>query len=160
MESSQVILAHHLCDHNERSRQMQSWLSVMQLLVIVAVDPTGLAAFLMELGVISNVLAYGLQLPSSRSHESEADALGLQLVVRACRDPREAIKAHETLAAYERKQGGGTGTVTQLVASHPPTLKRLKALQEQLPEAEKQYKKSGCSSRKAELWRAVKDLAG
>ena len=33
----------------------------------------------MEVGAVSTLFTYTLQLPSSRSHESEADALGLTL---------------------------------------------------------------------------------
>jgi Zn-dependent protease with chaperone function len=149
-------LSHHILDHNEQTRTMQAGLSLLQLLVIVAVDPTGLLAFLMELGAMGTFLSYTMMLPSSRGHESEADALGLQLVVRACRDPHKAIQAHKTLAAYEEKMGHRPSRSTSLGATHPATLKRLDDLQELLPEAIKQYNKSGCKARKSQLWRSLR----
>ena len=54
---------------------------MLQLLVFVAVDPTGLVALLMEVGAVSTMLNYALHLPTSRGHEAEADALGLQVCV-------------------------------------------------------------------------------
>ena len=146
-------LAHHLCEHNQTSRNISAGLSVLQLLVFAAVDPTGLVAFLMELGAVSTLFSYTLTLPSSRGHESEADALGLRLVTRACRNPKEAIKAHEVLAKYEMKRGGSPD-VTSLGATHPATLQRLKELEALLPEAVAEYKKGGCWHRK-EAWRRL-----
>ena len=147
-------LAHHLCDHNESSRRLANGLSMLQLLVFVAVDPTGLASFVLELGAMSTLFSYALELPNSRSHESEADAMGLQLVVRACRDPREAIKAHEVLARYEQQMGGAPD-VTALGASHPATNQRLANLRLKLPQAEKEYRQTGCHLRKSQVYRAL-----
>ena len=149
-------LGHHLCEHNQTARNMSAGLSILQLVVFAAVDPTGVVAFLMELGAVGTLFSYTLQMPTSRGHESEADALGLQLVTRACRNPAEAIKAHEVLAAYEQKRGGAPG-VTSPGASHPATLKRLQDLQAKLPEAVHQYKKAGCSWRK-EAWKKLSQI--
>ena len=146
-------LGHHLADHNQSARNMSMTLSMLQLLVFAAVDPTGVVAFMMELGAMSTLFQYTLQLPSSRSHEFEADAIGLQLVTRACRNPTEAIKAHEVLAQYELKRGG-MPDVTQLHATHPATLQRVAELKKQLPDAVKEYKKGGCWHRK-EAWRRL-----
>lgn len=151
-------LAHHLAEHNQQARNMAGILSMMQLLVFAAVDPTGVVAFLMEVGAVSTLFTYTLQLPSSRSHESEADALGLTLVTRACRNPKEAIKAHEVLAQYELK-AGGMPDVTSLSATHPATLTRLSELQAQLPEAMKEYNKGGCSYKKR-AWKRLKSSVG
>jgi Zn-dependent protease with chaperone function len=148
-------LSHHILDHNEQARNMQLGLSLLQLLVIVAVDPTGLLSLGLELGTASTLLDYSLTLPASRGHESEADALGLQLVTRACRDPRKAIQAHATLATYEERHGRRPTMDTPLSATHPATLKRLADLQQMLPEAEAQYKQSGCRVRMRQLWRAL-----
>lgn len=146
-------LAHHLCDHNQQTRTIGASLSLLQLVVFAAVDPTGVLAFALELGAFSTLFSYTFELPSSRGHESEADALGLQLVTRACREPREAIQAHEVLARYEQTKGGAPD-ITRLGATHPATNERLLALQKLLPEAEKEYKKAGCWYRKA-AWKRL-----
>merc|ERR1711939_501290 len=97
---------------------------MLQLVVLAAVDPTGLLAFAFELGFVGTLFQYSVQLPQSRSHESEADALGLTLCARACKSPSKAIKAHETLACYETAQGGDPEHAA-LGATHPATSKRL-----------------------------------
>jgi len=148
-------LSHHILDHNEQDRHLQGALSLLQLLVFVSIDPTGIVSFLLELGAASTLLSYGVYLPTSRKHESEADALGLQLVTTACRKPGEAIKAHQTLAEYEQRHGAGGSRSTSLGATHPATLKRLEDLQQMVPEAEAQYKKGGCHLRKSQLYRAL-----
>ena len=152
-------LSHHMLEHNEHQRHLSAGLSLLQILVLVAVDPTGIVSFLMELGAMSTLLSYSVTLPSSRGHESEADALGLQLVVRACRDPRKAIEAHQTLASYERSRGAVPTTSTPLSATHPATLARLHDLKQLLPQAEKEYQRSGCTSHKKQLWRAYSKLS-
>jgi len=146
-------LAHHLCDHNQQARNISAGLGLLQLFVFAAVDPTGLLSFALELGAFSTLFTYSLQLPTSRGHEHEADALGLQLVTRACRNPREAIKAHAVLASYEQTKGGAPD-VTKLSSSHPATLTRLKELEAMLPDAEREYKKGGCWHRK-EAWKRL-----
>lgn len=151
-------ISHHMLEHNEQARTLEAGLSMLQLLVVVAADPTGLVSFVMELGLVSKLLSYSWTLPTSRGHEREADALGLQLVVRACRDPRKAIQAHKTLAAYEESIGGHPTTSTSLGATHPATLARLADLQALLPEAEKEYQRGGCKSRKKQLWRAYSKI--
>ena len=102
-----------------------------------------------------------MQYPFSRTHEREADALGLQLVTRACRNPRQAIRAHEKLLEYEGKgttageSGGSAATIARLAATHPPTEERLATLRTLLPDSEKEYKELGCAYRKEQLYRAL-----
>ena len=93
-----------------------------------------------------------VEAPASREHEHEADAL--LDVVRACRNPREAIKAHEVLARYEQEAGGAPDKIT-LGASHPATLERIAALKAALPQAEADYKAAGCFRRKKQVMRAL-----
>ena len=128
---------------------------MLQLVVLVTVDPTGLLALLAEVGLVGHGLSLAFELPASRQHESEADALGLQLCARACRDPRLAIKAHEKLAAYEEGQGGKPDAAG-LTATHPATLDRLCALKKQVPGAVALYESNGCHARKRVLLRALR----
>jgi len=155
-------LSHHLLEHNEQARALQRGFSVFQLLVLATVDPTGLVSFAaIELGALSSVLSIAFALPSSRGHESEADALALRLVTRACHDPAEAIQAHATLSAYEADKGGvGRLPLGGALATHPATQQRLADLQQQLPEAVAEYQRSGCAARRAQLWRALQSSLG
>jgi Zn-dependent protease with chaperone function len=157
-------LSHHVLEHNEQARHLQRGFSLLQLLVLATVDPTGLVSLVaFELGALGALLSIGVALPFSRTHESEADALALQLVVRSCRDPAAAIQALAALAALEEAAGapamGGLGTwLGALIVSHPPTHERFERLRALLPAAEAEYRRQGCEQRKTQLgqlWRAT-----
>ena len=85
------------------------------------------------------VSAYGITtnlagiLPYSRLHESEADKIGMMLMAKAGYDPNYAI-------AFWKKFGGSSGGFLEAFTStHPPGSDRIKAMQENLPEALKIY---------------------
>lgn len=79
---------------------------------------------------------YGVLMPYSRSHESEADRIGLLLMARAGYDPRAAIGFWERMA----KAGGGGGP--EFLSTHPSHGTRAQHLQEWLPEAIAAYEQS------------------
>ncbi len=81
----------------------------------------------------------GVILPYSRKHESEADHIGLLLMAKAGYDPNEAIKFWQRMAAAT---GGSQGGLSDFLSTHPSDAKRVKDLQELLPEAMQYYKKS------------------
>ncbi len=81
----------------------------------------------------------GIILPYSRKHESEADHIGLLLMAKAGYDPNEAIKFWQRMAAAS---GGSQGGLSDFLSTHPSDAKRVKDLQELLPEAMQYYKKS------------------
>ena len=61
--------------------------SASQVVVLSVLDPTGLTSLLIEAG-LGYALKYGGELPMSREAENEADALGLEIMARACYDVR------------------------------------------------------------------------
>lgn len=73
--------------------------------------------------------AYGLQLPFSRKHESEADYMGLIFLARACFDPREAPELWRRMG----QQGGASPAEWQ--STHPSSETRIRQFQEWMPEA-------------------------
>ena len=81
----------------------------------------------------------GVILPYSRKHESEADHIGLLLMAKAGYDPNEAIKFWQRMSAAS---GGSQGGLSDFLSTHPSDAKRVKDLQELLPEAMQYYKKS------------------
>lgn len=70
----------------------------------------------------------------SRTHESEADKMGLVFMAMAGYDPREAINFWKRMAA-----NGGSGT-PEFLSTHPSDETRIKDLEEFMPEALKYYK--------------------
>jgi predicted Zn-dependent protease len=82
---------------------------------------------------------YGLLLPFSRSHESEADHVGLMLAAAACFDPNEAPKLWERMA-----QVSSGNKPPEFASTHPADATRIRQLQQWLPEAE-QIRQHFCS---------------
>ena len=71
----------------------------------------------------------------SRSHESEADHVGLLLMAAAGYDPRESVKFWERM----RKMAGG-GKTPEFLSTHPSEETRIKQIEGWLPEALQHYK--------------------
>ncbi|GMK55599.1 hypothetical protein CspeluHIS016_0206550 [Cutaneotrichosporon spelunceum] len=71
----------------------------------------------------------GLDLPNSRTSETEADEIGLRLMAKACYDPSEAPKVWERMS----EMGGGGGSI-DILSTHPANRKRIKA-EKELPMA-------------------------
>jgi len=76
----------------------------------------------------------GLLLPYSRTHESEADHIGLILMSRAGYDPLAAPAFWKRMS----KIGGGKRPPTFL-STHPSPKKRVKKLQKLIPEVRRKY---------------------
>jgi len=148
-------LSHYLLEHGSQDTHLQGAISILQLVVLVTVDQTGVLALLAEVGLVGQALRYALAMPTARKHESEADTLGLQLCARTCCDPRVAVKAHARMAAHEETMGGST-SYTSIGASHPSTQDRLDSLQAQVPHAVALYESNGCHARKRILMRALR----
>jgi predicted Zn-dependent protease len=72
---------------------------------------------------------YGVLLPFSRKHESEADHIGLLLAAQAGYDPREAIHV------WERMEQTGGEQPSEFMSTHPSHGTRIKQLEAWMPEA-------------------------
>jgi Zn-dependent protease with chaperone function len=143
-------MAHYLCQHGTRERNLQGLFSALQIVILASADPTGLLSMALELPVFAGLFAFAVLLPASRQAESEADALGLRLVARTCRSPERAIRAHERLAAAETACGIHPNAP---VTTHPSTAHRLEELRIQLPDAVALQEASGCAPLKSALRR-------
>lgn len=86
---------------------------------------------LLAYGLGSNL---GILLPYSRTHESEADHIGLILMARAGYDPREA------LAFWERMNKLSQARPPQFLSTHPAPANRIEAIRREIPEAMKYYR--------------------
>lgn len=77
---------------------------------------------------------YGVILPYSRSHESEADVMGIHIMAQAGYDPSEAPKFWQRFAASNSGQ-----KPPEFLSTHPSDERRAAELQRLLPEALKEY---------------------
>ena len=78
----------------------------------------------------------GVTLPFSRSHETEADELGLYFMAMAGYNPTEAPKF------WERMMAAGTTTVPEYLSTHPDPENRIQYMNEIMPKALDFYNKS------------------
>ena len=77
---------------------------------------------------------YGLMLPFSRRHESEADYMGLVFMTIAGYDPSVAINFWKKMSA------GSKGQIPEFMSTHPSDATRINALYKALPEVKRKYK--------------------
>lgn len=86
------------------------------------------------LGAGANV---GILLPFSRTHESEADRLGLTYMAKAGYDPRAAVGFWQRMAAAARGRGGRP---PEFLSTHPSGSRRIRQIRGWLPEALRHYR--------------------
>jgi predicted Zn-dependent protease len=77
----------------------------------------------------------GVLLPFSRTHESEADYIGLLLSATAGYDPQEAVRV------WQRMQQESEGAPPEFLSTHPSHETRINRLEKAMPEALKLYQK-------------------
>ena len=81
---------------------------------------------------------FGVMLPYSRLHESEADHLGLVFMAMAGYDPNHAIGFWQRMA-----QGKGGKAPPEFMSTHPASETRISKIRALIPEVMPYYKKSG-----------------
>jgi predicted Zn-dependent protease len=80
---------------------------------------------------------YGVLLPFSREHESEADQMGLFYMARAGYDPRESI------TFWERMSEAGSSQPPEFASTHPSHGTRIEGLRAFMPKAVAEFEKNG-----------------
>ena len=86
----------------------------------------------------------GVMLPFSRSHETEADKIGINLMAIAGYDPAEASKLWVRMKAHGAKDG--KQAPPQLLSTHPSNDTRIANLRKWAPAARAEAKKFGVTS--------------
>jgi len=89
------------------------------------------------MGVLGAGAQYGVLLPFSRDHESEADRIGVIYMARAGYDPRAAI------AFWQRMGSQGGKKQAEFASTHPSHGTRISALEAQMPEALEVWRQAG-----------------
>jgi predicted Zn-dependent protease len=77
---------------------------------------------------------FGVLLPFSREHETEADEVGLYYMARAGYDPREAIGFWERMS-----ETSGASPAPEFASTHPSHGTRIERLQQHMPRAQEEY---------------------
>ena len=129
-------IAHAVAQHGaERMSQgLLQELGGVALSVALANEPQETQSlFYTAYGVGTTV---GVMLPFSRTHESEADRLGLVFMAMAGYDPTAAI---DFWTRMSQKSGGGAPP--EFLSTHPSDATRIADIKKHLPEAMTYYKK-------------------
>ena len=128
-------IAHAIARHgNERMSQQMGIQALGQGLAIALNEKPAETQqiWMTAFGAASNV---GVMLPFSRSHETEADKMGLIFMAMAGYNPEEAV------AFWTRMGEGGGQKPPEFLSTHPADDTRVKDLKAFMPEAMKYYKK-------------------
>ncbi|NWF51278.1 MAG: M48 family metallopeptidase [Ignavibacteriaceae bacterium] len=128
-------IAHAIAQHgNERMSQgLLQQLGGVALSVALQNEPQQTQELFLTAYGIGTTL--GVILPYSRTHESEADRLGLIFMAMAGYDPNVAVEFWQRMAA----QGGAKPP--EFLSTHPSDETRIADIKNELPEALKYYKK-------------------
>ncbi len=123
-ELAQVLaheISHAVAKHTAEKMSVAMATSLGALAVAVATDSRGVATGASAAAMVA------ITLPNSRTAETEADQIGLELAARAGYDPRAAV----TLWQKMSKESGGSSY--DFLSTHPSSGKRIEALEALVP---------------------------
>lgn len=130
-------IAHALARHGSERMAQQQLANILQSGVSISLadqSPQNRQAILAALGA---GLQYGLILPYSRAHESEADRIGLYLMAVAGYDPAASIPFWERMASAS----GGSAPL-EFASTHPSNQTRIRDLRRWLTKARELYQQT------------------
>ena len=135
-------IAHALLRHGSQRMAQQKLVQMGQMAAGIAVGDMDPAQQQMVMSALGATTQYGAVLPFGRSHETQADEVGLMLAAAACFNPKEAIPLWERMS-----QLNGGQRPPEFASTHPDPSNRIAHLQSLMPKAEKFYAKY-CSANK------------
>ncbi|WP_057830514.1 M48 family metallopeptidase [Colwellia sp. TT2012] len=139
-----AIIGHevgHVIEHHSNERLSANKLKNMGMAAATAavgmsdVENKGLWMAGLGLG-----LQYGIIMPYSRAHESEADIVGQDLMARSGFEPSASIKLWQNMAKLSA--GSSQGSPAEFMSTHPSNQTRIKQLSQHLSSSMKLYQAS------------------
>ena len=129
-------IAHALLRHGSQRMAQQKLVQIGQMAAGVAVGEMDMQQQQMLMAVLGAGLQYGVVLPYSRDHETQADEVGLMLAAAACYDPHEAVPLWNRMSEI-----GGGKRPPEFASTHPDPANRIAHLQSLMPRAEQYFAK-------------------
>ncbi len=123
-------IAHAIARHGAERMAYQKLVRIGTMAASVALGDMDFQTQRAVMGALGVGTQYGVLLPFSRDHESEADYMGLLFVARACFDPTEAPKLWERMG--QMNQGKQP---SEFMSTHPSNETRIRQFEEWMPEA-------------------------
>lgn len=131
-------IAHALLRHGgQRMSQQMATNAAMAGLALVGLSKMDNTKKTLVLAALGAGATYGVILPFSRSHETEADELGLILMAKAGYDPREAVNFWDRFSS-----AGGGKSPPEFLSTHPSSHNRKEHLRSLLPKVMPYYEAS------------------
>lgn len=125
-------IAHALLRHGAQRMSQQKLAQIGQMAgAMGGMDPQ-------QQQMVMAAMGYGYLLPYARTHETQADEVGLMLAAAACYDPREAIGLWERMG-----QASGGQAPPEFASTHPNPGTRIQNLQALMPKA-MEYRQRFC----------------
>ncbi|PWY87775.1 putative peptidase [Aspergillus heteromorphus CBS 117.55] len=133
-DGTAAVLAHeiaHVVAHHTSERLSRNFITIGAIAALVLLfDISGqLSSAFMNLF---------FELPHSRAQETEADAMGLMMMAKACFNPEAAAEM------WDRMNQAVKDAPPQFLSTHPAATNRRDALRELLHKADAIYEDSGC----------------
>lgn len=125
------VLARHGAERVSENFATQGGLAAINLILSQRGENYDLLMGALGLGA-----QFGVLLPHSRTQESEADTIGLDLMAKAGFDPRQSV------ALWRNMEKAGGGQPPEFLSTHPSHGTRIENLQAHMSEAEKLYEKN------------------
>lgn len=123
-------IAHAIARHGAERMSYQKLVRLGSLAASFALGNMDIQSQRMVMGALGVGSQYGVLLPFSRKHESEADRIGLLFLARACFDPTEAPLMWQRMS--EQKSGRAP---SEFASTHPSPETRIRQFEEWMPEA-------------------------
>ena len=122
-------IAHAIARHGAERMAQDKLVQFGQMAAGVALSDMDQKTQIGVMGALGVGTQYGLLLPFSRKHESEADYMGLIFAARACFDPTEAPRL------WERMSAASSGKPHEFMSTHPSDATRIQQFEKWMPEA-------------------------
>jgi predicted Zn-dependent protease len=126
-------IGHALAHHGAARMSTQQMLQIGQMAVAVGLGDMSAGQQQMVMQAFG-VAAQGGFLAFSRDHETQADKIGLDLLVRACYDPREAPELWERMGEI-----GSGERPPEWMSTHPASETRAENFRQWMPDAIAEY---------------------
>ncbi len=125
-------IAHALLRHGGERMAQQKLVQLGTLAAGMSMSDMDIGQQRMIMAALGAGATYGVLLPFSRTHESEADHVGLMLAAAACFDPAEAPRLWQRMGSI-----GGNNKPPEFASTHPTDATRIRQLEAWMPEAQK-----------------------
>jgi len=134
-------IGHVLAKHsNERASQEMAVNQGMGIVQAVSQPQTALGQT--AIGLLGVGAQYGILMPYSRTHESEADTIGIDLMAKSGFDPRQSITLWQKMDQASQGQ-----QPIEFMSTHPSHGSRIQQLEQHLPQAMNFYQQAQAAGR-------------